>query len=59
LSGDTSKLNSYVGKEVQVHGKNTSRGATDADAMSSDASSAGAAKQFTVHDVKKLSDTCK
>jgi hypothetical protein len=54
LSGDTSKLSSYIGKQIQVHG--TSSGTT-ADAMSSDAA-AGGAKQFTVKDVQKLSDAC-
>jgi hypothetical protein len=55
LSGDTSKLSSYIGKQIQVHGTNSE---TTADAMSSDAA-VGGAKQFTVKQVQKLSDTCK
>jgi len=52
LRGNTSKLSSYIGKQVQVHGTSSS----GASAMSSDS---GAEKQFTVHDVKKLADNCK
>jgi hypothetical protein len=58
LRGDTSKLNSYIGKEVQVHGSALSNSGMNADAMSSDASAAGSAKQFTVSGVRKLADTC-
>lgn len=61
LRGNTSKLNSYVGKEVQVHGARINSTGTNASAMSSDATgnASGAAKQFKVNDVKKISDTCK
>lgn len=58
LHGDTSKLNSYIGKEIQVHGAALSSSGTSADAMSSDASAAGSAKQFNVSDVHKVADTC-
>jgi len=56
LRGDTSKLTGYIGKQIQVHGMVST--ATSSAAMSSNAGAAGAAKQFTVSDVQKLSDTC-
>jgi len=60
LRGDTSQLSIYIGKEVQVHGIGINSSGTNAGAMSSDATgtSAGIAKQFTVNDVHKVSDTC-
>jgi hypothetical protein len=58
LRGKTSKLNSFVGKQIQVHGANISP-ATTAGAMSSDASSSGAVNQFNVYDVRKISDSCR
>lgn len=60
LSGNTSKLNDYVGNEVQVHGAMINSTGTSAGAMSSDANgSASGATQFKVSDFQKLSNTCR
>ncbi len=59
LQGDASQLDSYIGKEIQVHGSSLNSSGTSADAMASDTGGAtGAAKQFTVSDVHKVADTC-
>jgi hypothetical protein len=60
LQGNTSKLNSYVGKEVQLHGARLGSAGTNTSAMSSDASNAsGYTGEFKVSNVQKISDTCK
>lgn len=64
LRGDTSKLNSYIGKEVKVDGMAAS-GGSNAGAMASSTSTSsgsgtetGTATQFSVSDVHKVADAC-
>jgi hypothetical protein len=62
LRGDTSQLNSYIGKEVRVKGIAMTNSGSPAGAMSSSTSSSGsssgAATQFSVSNVQKVADTC-
>jgi hypothetical protein len=62
LRGDTSQLNSYIGKEVRVEGIATNNSRSPAGAMSSSTtssgSSSGATTQFSVSSVHKVADTC-
>jgi hypothetical protein len=58
LRGDTSKLNSYVGKEVKVDGMAMSGGSNTSAMSSASGSSMGTSTQFTVSDVHKVADAC-
>jgi hypothetical protein len=68
LTGDTSKLSSHVGEQVEVKGMPASSSASSSAAPDASASSAGAAgasaggasagQSFTVQSVKKIAKTC-
>jgi hypothetical protein len=67
LTGDTSKLSSHVGEQVEVKGMPASGSASSSAAPDASASSAGAAgsaagasagQSFTVQSVKKIAKTC-
>jgi hypothetical protein len=68
LTGDTSKLSSHVGEQVEVKGMPASGSAASSSAPSSDSSAASAGasgasassagQSFTVQSVKKIAKTC-
>ncbi len=66
LTGDTSKLSSHVGEQVEVKGMPASDSAASSATPSSDSSAAAAGsssasaagKSFTVQHVKRISKTC-
>jgi len=58
LRGDTSRLNSYIGKEIRVDGIASPSSGSNAGAMSSSTSGAGSSTQFSVSGVHKVADTC-
>ena len=62
LHGDTLRLTSYIGAEVQVEGIATINSVAPAMASptssESSGSSSGAATQFNVSEIRKVTDTC-
>jgi hypothetical protein len=58
LRGETSQLNSYVGKEVRVDGIAMPSSGISAGSMASSTSTGSSATPFSIGDVHKIADTC-
>lgn len=60
LLGDTSQLNTFIGKQVRVQGMPMNNSAADPNAMAADTADAstGVAQQFTVSSAYKVADSC-